>query len=42
MLDTEYDFSKLFLSYWSEEERKSIMQRGNFWCNRLAGKKFYN
>lgn len=37
MLHTEYDFSRLFLSFYSDEEQKLIKQCGNYWLgqNRL-------
>lgn len=36
-LDKKFNFSKLFLDNWSEDERKLIKERGNFWCLRLNG-----
>lgn len=41
MLDKEWDFSKLFLSNYSEEMKNEIIRNGNFWSNRLSGKKWY-
>ena len=41
MLKRQWDFSKLFLSYWSPEEQQLIKYRGNFWCKRLTGKSWY-
>lgn len=36
-----YDFSKLFLSYYSTEYQNIIKERGDFWCNKLVGKTWY-
>ncbi len=41
MLDQRWDFSNLFLSSWSLEEQVLIKLRGNFWCEKLAGKPWY-
>ena len=42
MLHSKFDFSKLLLSYYSEEEQNLIKLRGNTWCERLTNKKWYN
>jgi hypothetical protein len=42
MIDTEYDFSKLFLSSYSVEEQVQIKQNGNYWSNRLARQNWYH
>lgn len=34
ILETEYDFSKLFLSGYSEEIQKRIIERSNYWCSK--------
>ena len=41
MIDTEYDFSCLLLSSYSEDIQKQIKENGNYWANRLTGKKWY-
>lgn len=41
MLDKRWDFSKLFMASWSPEEQLLIQFRGNFWCEKLAGKPWY-
>lgn len=41
MLDQHWDFSNLFMASWSPEEQVLIKMRGNFWCERLAGKPWY-
>ena len=41
MLDQRWDFSRLFMSSWSPEEQLLIKYRGNFWCERLAGRPWY-
>jgi hypothetical protein len=35
MIDAEYDFSRLFLSYYDRETQKLIKTSGNFWLNRI-------
>jgi hypothetical protein len=42
MLHTEYDFSKLFLSYYSEEERINIKKCGNYWMQQTVNENWYN
>ena len=42
MIDTHYDFSKLFLSSWSEDEQQNIKRRGNYWCMKCEGIKWYS
>lgn len=41
MIDNIYDFSKLFLSYWDDNEQRLIKERGNFWCKKLVKKDWY-
>ena len=41
MIDTEYDFSCLFLSYYDDTTQKYIKQCGNFWTNECVGINFY-
>jgi hypothetical protein len=36
-----YDFSKLFLSYYSEEYQNIIKERGNYWCKKLVNEIYY-
>lgn len=38
MLDTKYDFSKLFISSYSPELQKLIKTNGNFWTNLILKK----
>jgi hypothetical protein len=33
MIDKEYDFSRLFLNYYTEEEQNNIKLCGNYWLN---------
>lgn len=40
MLDTEYDFAKLFLSYYDDEKKNLIIEYGNHWVWRYP--KFMN
>ena len=42
MKNSVFDFSRLFMSYWDSEQQQLIKQRGNYWCLKLAGKKWYN
>lgn len=41
MLDQRWDFSRLFMSSWSREEQLLIKYRGNFWCEKMAGRPWY-
>lgn len=41
MKDVSYDFSRLFLSFYTEEQRQMIYDCGNYWTERLTKKKFY-
>lgn len=41
MLDKVWDFSHLFLQHWSPCEQYIIRERGNYWCERLTGKRWY-
>ena len=38
MIDTKYDFSKLFISSYSPELQAQIKSNGNFWTNRMLKK----
>ena len=42
MLFQKYNFFKLMLSYYSKSDREEIKEKGNFWCQKLLGKKAYN
>ena len=37
MLDTVYDFSSLFLSYYDKSTQAQVIANSNYWCNRTAG-----
>ena len=41
LLDKEYDFSCLFLSFYSNEQQASIKKCGNFWVKKLLGYPWY-
>jgi hypothetical protein len=41
MIDEKYDFSKLFLSSYTLEDRDNIKDNGNYWINKLCSKKWY-
>ena len=36
-LNKKFNFSKLFMNYWSIDEQYLIKYRGNYWCMRLNG-----
>lgn len=40
-LDLKFDFSRLFLNFWSFEEQDLIKTRGNSWCLKLAEVPYY-
>jgi len=41
MLNMEYDFSRLFLSFYSNEQITEIKDCGNYWTQTLSGRSFY-
>lgn len=41
MLYKDYNFDKLFLSYYSPEVQSVIIQQGNYWCKKIAKKTYY-
>jgi hypothetical protein len=41
MLDTQYDFSCLLLSHYTEEQQNQLKACGNYWMKKLAGKDYY-
>lgn len=41
MLDRTYDFSHLFLAFYDKATQDKIIAEGNFWCEKLAGRKWY-
>ena len=41
MIQTKYDFSKLFVSYYSKEQQVSIRDQGNYWLQRTTQKSWY-
>lgn len=41
MLKTEWDFSRLLLSSYSQEDQNAIRANGNYWSHRLTGKHWY-
>lgn len=41
MLDIEYDFSSLFLSYYNQTEKNKIIKRGLYWSRRYNKPDFY-
>lgn len=44
MIDTEYDFSRLFMEYYTPEQIKTIRECGNYWVTRFLGsdKRWYS
>lgn len=41
MLDETFDFSRLFLSKYSEDEQRQIKANGNYWVKRFCNKNWY-
>lgn len=41
MLNTKYDFSRLFLTSYTEEQINTIKRCGNYWLYRTTGKTWY-
>jgi len=41
MLDQTYDFSRLFLSFYSLEDQNKIKSNGNYWVTKLCNKNWY-
>jgi len=41
MMKTSYDFSKLFLNSYSDDELKLIKHQSDYWCKRHTGRLFY-
>ena len=41
MINTSYDFSKIFLNYYSPYEIALIKEQSDYWCKKLIGRPFY-
>lgn len=41
MLDQTYDFSPLFLSHYTEDQKTHIKESGNYWMKKLTQKEYY-
>lgn len=41
MLFKRYNYSKIMLSYYSQNERNEIREKGNYWCNFFLNKNAY-
>jgi hypothetical protein len=41
MLDMQYDFSRVFLNYYSPNEIALIKGQSSYWCKKLIGRPFY-
>lgn len=41
MLNKKYDFSRLLLSTYDDATKSDIIQNGNYWSQRLTGRKWY-
>jgi hypothetical protein len=41
MIECEYDFSRLFLQYYSIPQQRDIKTCGNFWIQRMCKRKWY-
>ena len=42
MIFKKYNFSKLYLSFYSKDEIEEIKDKGNYWCYKLMNIKIYN
>ena len=42
MIFKKYNFSKLYLSFYSKDEIEEIKDKGNYWCDKLMNLKIYN
>lgn len=42
MLDKEYDYSKMFITYFDDKNKALIKQYSHHWCLKYQKKKFYN
>jgi hypothetical protein len=42
MIDVKYDFAKLFLSSYSDEQKAEIKSNGNYWMTKCTGKPYYS
>jgi hypothetical protein len=41
MIDRDYDFSRLFMRYYSQDLQQQIRSNGNYWGMRLTGRGWY-
>ena len=41
MIDMEYDFSRLFISFYDDENQSAIKECGNYWIHRFTGNNWY-
>ena len=41
MLNKDYNFEKLFVSYYITKIQSKIYKQSEYWCNKLAGKSYY-
>jgi hypothetical protein len=41
MIDMEYDFSRLFLSFYDGENQSAIKECGNYWIRKFTGNDWY-
>ena len=41
MINTRYDFSKVFLNYYSASQIELIKRQSKYWCNKLVGRPYY-
>jgi len=41
MLNTRYDFSRLFLNFYSEDQQRLIKQYGNYWTKKMTNRIYY-
>ena len=41
MIDTVYDFSRLFLDYYSEDQIRKIKDNCDYWVEKFTGKRWF-
>lgn len=41
MLNKDYNFEKLFVSYYNTKIQSKIYKQSEYWCNKLVGKSYY-
>lgn len=42
MITTQYDFSRVFLDFYSPSQIEIIKRQSKYWCTKLVGRQYYN